>query len=300
MLEFLRALGESTVVRNALLAGLLASIACGVVGSYVAARRITSIAGAIAHCVLGGMGAARYLNVIAGWTWLTPLHGAVAAALIAAVILGLMSLRTNQRADTSIAAVWAIGMSIGVLFVSLTPGYNADLMGYLFGSILMVPTGDLLVIVVLDVIVLTLALLFHKQLLAVCFDEEFARLRGVNVEFYYLMLLCITALTVVLLVMVVGLVMVIALLSIPVAIAGKFVRSLWQMMIASAALSGAFIFFGLSLTYDSSLPPGATTIVLAGAAYVLVLIGLRVARSLRRHAPRVGTSGDARPSDPAQ
>jgi len=144
------------------------------------------------------------------------------------------------------------------------------------------------------VIVLTLALLFHKQLLAVCFDEEFARLRGVNVEFFYLMLLCLTALTVVLLVMVVGLVMVIALLSIPVAIAGKFVRSLWQMMIAAGALSAAFIFLGLSLTYDTNLPPGATTIVLAGAAYVVVSLGARVAAALRRRASHDETADASR------
>lgn len=272
MLEFLRAVSEHAFLRTALLTGIVASVACGIVGSYVVARRITYIAGGIAHCVLGGMGAARYLQVVYKWDALHPLYGAVAAALLAAVVIGLVSLRCREREDTVIGALWAIGMAVGILCISQTPGYNEDLMSYLFGNILMVSAGDLWLILGLDVVVVAAALLFYSPLLAVCFDEEFARLRGVPVELYYLMLLCLTALTVVLLVTVVGIVMVIALLTLPVAVAGHFTRTLWQTMALSTVLCIVFTTAGLAVSYGPNLPPGATTIVLAGAVYLLVAV----------------------------
>lgn len=282
MLEFWQALGEHAFLRYALVAGLLSSVACGVVGSYVAARRITYIAGGIAHCVLGGMGAARYAQVVWGWEWLHPLYGALAAALLAALIIGWVTLRWRQREDTVISALWAIGMAVGILFIWGTPGYNENLMSYLFGNILMVTPGDLWLIAALDLLVLVLGLGFYKELVAVCFDEEFARLRGVRVEVHYLMLLCLTALTTVLLVTVVGIVMVIALLSLPVAVAGKFSRSLWQVMLIAAALSALFTTAGLAISYGADLPAGATTIILAGGVYLLVMAGSALLLTLRR------------------
>jgi zinc transport system permease protein len=272
-MEFLHALSEHAFLQYALIAGLLASVACGVMGSYVAARRITYVAGGIAHSVLGGMGLARYLQVTAGWEWLDPLYGAVVAALAAAVIIGLVTLRAKESEDTVISAIWAIGMAVGVIFIWKTPGYGENLMSYLFGNILMVTPKSLWLIMVLDVVVVAAGVGAYRQLAAVCFDEEFARLRGVNVEAYYLLLLCLTALTVVLLTMVVGLVMVIALLSLPVAIAGRLTRSLLRMMLVGAVLSALFTTVGLAISYEADLPSGATTIVLAGAAYLLTVAG---------------------------
>ena len=286
MTQFLEALTRHAFVQYALLTGVLVSIACGVVGTYVVARRISYLAGGIAHSVLGGMGAARYLQTVHGWDWLHPLHGAVAAALLAAVIIGLVSLRAKQREDTVIGAICAIGMATGILFIARTPGYNEDLMSYLFGNILMVSPKDLWLIAALDVVVVGVGLLFYKQLMAVCFDEEFARLRGLRVEVYYLVLLCLTALTVVLLVTVVGLVMVIALLTLPVAIAGYFARRLWQMMALATVLSIIFTTAGLAVSYAPDLPAGATTIVLAGAAYLLVVIGMTAFKRRRSIALR--------------
>jgi zinc transport system permease protein len=273
--EFFQALATNVLLQNALLAGLVASIACGVVGSYVVARRITYIAGGIAHAVLGGMGIARYLNVAWGYSNLIPLHGAVAAALLAAIIIGWVSLRARQREDTVISAIWAVGMAVGVLFIAKTPGYSEDLMSYLFGNILLVSGSNLYLVVALDVLVVGVGLLFYNKLLAVCFDEEFARLRGVRVEFYYLLLLCLTALTVVVLVTVVGLIMVIALLTLPVAVAGHFVSRLWQVMVLAAALSAVLTTAGLAVSYTPELPPGATTVALAGALYLVVMAGFR-------------------------
>jgi zinc transport system permease protein len=227
------------------------------------------------------MGAARFLQVTRGWEWLEPLHGAVAAALLAALIIGVVSLRWRQSEDTVISALWAIGMAVGILFIWQTPGYNENLMSYLFGNILMVTSRDLWLIGVLDLVVVVIGLAFYKQLVAICFDEEFARLRGVRVEFHYLMLLCLTALTVVLLVTVVGLVMVIALLSLPVAVVSRFSKTLWHVMILSAALCAVFTTVGLIVGYHTDMPAGATTIVLAGATYFAVIIGSGIVGRVR-------------------
>lgn len=290
MIDFLGALAEHSFLQYALAAGLLASVACGVVGSYVAARRITYIAGGIAHSVLGGLGAARYLQVTQDWEWLHPLYGAVVAALLSALIIGVVSLRWRESEDTVISAIWAIGMATGVLFIAQTPGYAENLMSYLFGNILMVTPTSLWLIAGLDVLVVGLGMLFYKQLVAISFDEEFARLRGINVEAFYLLLLCMTALTVVLLVTVVGLVMVIALLTLPIAIASRLSRSLWQVMAVSAVIIAALTVLGLGVSYSANLPAGATIILLTGALYLLV-VGATSLRARLRHA----RAADAQP-----
>jgi zinc transport system permease protein len=282
VLEFLDALRTTTFLQVTAAAGLLASVACGIIGSYVVVRRITYIAGGIAHCVLGGLGAACYAQVVYDWQWLHPMYGAVVAALAAAIIIGLVSLRGGEREDTVIGALWAIGMVVGIMFILKTPGYQVDPMDYLFGDILMLNAGDLWLLAALDLLVIGVGLLFYNQLQAVCFDEEFARLRGLNVELYYIMLLCLIALTVVLLVYVVGIVLVIALLTLPAAIAGHFCRSLWQLMIVAAGLSMIFTTVGLALCWTPELPPGATTILVAAAAYILVALGAWGTRAIRR------------------
>ena len=279
-MEFLKAVLEFEFLRHALLAGALAGIACGVVGSYVVVRRITYIAGAIAHCVLAGLGVAHWLRIVHEWP-IQPAHGAVAAAVAAALVIGIVSLRVREREDTVIGAVWAIGMAIGILFIAVTPGYHEDLMSYLFGNILLIGGGDLWTMAALDVLVLLLALGLYPQLEAVCFDEEFARLRGLNVEAYVLVLLVLTALTVVLLVTVVGIVLVIALLTLPAAIAGHFTNTLRGMMVVASILAVSFTTMGLGVSYAPDLPAGATTIVIAGAAYLLVLFSRRIIAAIR-------------------
>lgn len=271
-------------LRVALAVGVLISVACGVIGSYVVMRRISYIAGGISHCVLGGLGAAEYLRATQGWTWLHPTFGALVAALAAAAIIGLVSLRSRQREDTIISALWAIGMATGVIFIHITPGYRADLSYLLFGDILMVQREDVWLIFALDAIVVALGVLLFNQFQAICFDEEFARLRGLPVEALYLLLLGLTALTVVLLMSVVGIVLVIALLTLPVAVAGYFGRSLWQVMIVATVLCAALTTGGLAISFPLDLPAGATTILLAGALYLLAVIGAQLVR--RRPARR--------------
>lgn len=276
MSDFVTALLQHTFLQYALATGILAGIACGVVGTYVVTRRITYIAGGIAHSVLAGLGAAQYCRTVFDWTWLSPLYGAIVAAVLAALAIGLVSLwSTKQREDTVISAIWAIGMAIGILFIFKTPGYHEDLTSYLFGNILMVSSQDLWLIAILDAVIVVITVLFYNQLLAVCFDEEFARLRGVPVQFFYLLLLCMIALTVVLLVTVVGIVMVIALLTLPVAVVGHFTKRLWQMMVFSAILTALLTSLGLYVSYEPDLPAGATTIVLAGVLYLAVVCSSR-------------------------
>ena len=276
--EFLKDLPRYPFLQHALLVGVLAGVACGIIGSYVVTKKISYIAGSISHTVLGGLGAARYFQVVHGWDWFDPLYGAVLASLIAALAIGLVSMKARQREDTVIGALWAVGMAAGILFISQTPGYSEDLMSYLFGSILMVSTQDLWLIAGLDLLVVIVAALFYNQFLAVCFDEEFARLRGVRVEAFYLLLLCMTALTVVLLVTVVGIIMVIAIITLPAAVAGEFMKRLWHMMLLSALLTVAFTTAGLALSYGPNLPAGATIIVIAGAAYLVSVVGVRLFR----------------------
>jgi len=272
MSEFFGAVGQFAFLQYALATGIMASIACGVIGSYVVTRRISYVAGAISHFVLGGMGLARYLNVVHGWSFLNPLQGAVISALAAAVIIGMGSMRAKEREDTVIGALWAVGMAVGIIFIARTPGYNQDLMSYLFGNILMVSPADIYLIAALDGLVLIVGLAFYNQLLAVCFDEEFARLRGINVELFYLLLLCLTALTVVILVNVVGIILVIALITLPAAVAGHFTNTLWKMMIVAAGLSALFTVVGLAVSYSPNLPAGAMIIVVAGITYLAVTL----------------------------
>jgi len=275
---FLEALSSQAFLQHAVVAGMLASIACGIVGTYVVVKHIGYLAGGVAHAVLGGMGIAYFLGK-------NPVGGALVAALLAALIIGWVSLRFRQHEDTIIGALWAVGMAVGILFISRTPGYNVDLMSYLFGNILMVPREDLLLMAGLDGVITALVLLFRKQFLAVCFDEEFAKLRGVPVGVFYLALLWMVALTVVILIQVVGLILVIALLTLPAAIAAQYARSLAAMMLAATLLGIAFTSLGLALSYEPDLPAGATIILLAGAAYLLSAAGRVIwLRSSRRRA----------------
>jgi len=278
MSGFIEAVLHHSFMQNALLTGLLAGIACGIVGTYVITRRITYIAGAISHCVLGGIGAARYFQVVYHLPWLQPLYGAIVAALLAALIIGLVSLRSKQREDTVIGAIWAIGMAVGIIFISRTPGYGVELMSYLFGNILMVSSNDLWLIAILDAVVLLTTLLFYNQLQSVCFDSEFAGLRGVRVELFYLLLLGLTALTVVLLVSVVGIVLVIALITLPAAMAGNWAKNLAQMMLLAILFSVLFTTSGLAVSYAPNLPAGGTIIVLSGIAYFAALLLRRLFR----------------------
>ncbi len=290
MSGFLSALFDPSMpfVRNAALAGLLSSVLFGVLGSIVTVKRIAGLAGAISHAVLGGIGMALFLSARGIVPGLPPIVGALVFAVLAAGLIGVVSLKAKQREDTVINALWAIGMSIGVLFIAKTPGY-ADPMSYLFGNILLVSSRDLIMLAVLDVIVLALAIAFYPQIEASAFDEEFARTRGVPADAVFLGILSVTAIAVVLLQTFVGIVMVIAMLTLPAGTAGYAVRNLAGMMVGAVLLSVLFSISGLALSWSLDLPTGALVVVIAGAVFLgsAALTGLIGSLAKRRASRRL-------------
>ena len=277
MLEFVNVLINQSFMQHAVVIGLLASVACGIMGTYVVVRRIVFISGGISHTVLGGMGIAYYYGQ-------NPIHGAVISALAAALIIGFVSVYYHQHEDTLIGALWAVGMAVGLLFIYKTPGYNVDLMSYLFGNILMVKGESIRVLAYLDALIIISVVVLYKRFLAVCFDEEYSQLQGIGVVGTYLLLLCLIALTVVILIQVVGIILVIALLTLPAATARYYARSLVQMMVLASILGAVFTTTGLVVSYQPDLPAGATIIVIAGIAYIVAtfLKGIAVRFRARR------------------
>lgn len=267
---------QFTFMQNALLAGLLVSIACGIIGTFVVINRIVFISGGIAHTAYGGIGLGYFFAF-------NPVWGAVLFSVLSALAMGTIQRTTRQRADTIIGVMWATGMAIGIILIDLTEGYKANLMSYLFGSILTVPTTTLWTILVLDLIIVVLVVLFYKELVAISFDETFATAANVPVHTLSLVLIVLIALTVVMIMQVVGLIMVIALLTIPAAISAMVVKNLKTMMAAASLLSVLFTVSGIGVSYAFNLTSGATIILIAAGAYVVSMLGqwLRRVRAAR-------------------
>lgn len=252
-------------MQNALLAGILVSIICGVIGTFVVVNRIVFLAGGIAHAAYGGIGLAFFF----GFSYMV---GTLGFSLAAAVIMAAVTLKSRQRSDTMIGVLWAVGMALGVLLLDLTPGYNVDLMSYLFGSILTVPRSDLGLIAVLSAAILLIIWYFYYDLLAMSYDQEFAMVRKVPVKLLYFLLIAMIAVAVVMTIRVVGLILVIALMTIPPYIAEKYARSLGIMMILSAFLSTLFTLSGLWLSYIWNLTSGATIIMVSAGGFFLSIV----------------------------
>lgn len=254
--------------QRALLAALLASVAAGVIGSYVVVKRISSVSGGIAHAAFGGLGLAHLFGF-------DPMVGAAGFGLAAGLGIGVAYRRLGAGLDTLIAMVWAVGMALGVLFIALTPGYAPRLDSYLFGNVLLVSTRYLLLVAGLDFVALAVVALLFEEIQAVMFDEEFARVLGMPVEAVLLGVLGLTALTVVVLIRLVGVILVIALLTMPAAIARQWSKSLLQMMQVATAIAavcsvaGLFLSYGLSDRLGVNLPSGPLIILLVALVYVL-------------------------------
>ncbi len=247
-------------VRNALMAGVLVSVVCGVIGTLVVVNRIVFLAGGIAHAAYGGIGLAFFM----GWPYAV---GTTGVSILSAGVMAAVTLKARHRVDAMVGVIWAVGMAIGVVLLDLTPGYNVDLMSYLFGSILAVPGSDLWQMAAIGIAVIAIVAYYYNDFLAMSYDDEFARLRNVPVTFLYCLLLGMVALTVVMIIRVVGLILVIALLTIPPFIAEKFTGSLRAMMVLSSILSCLFTITGLWLSYLFNLTSGATIILVAAAGF---------------------------------
>lgn len=258
-------------MQNALIAGLLAAIACGIVGVYIVVKKVVFISGGIAHASFGGIGLGYFLGI-------NPVLGAMFFTVVSALSIGLVTRRTRLPEDTAIGILWSMGMALGIIFVGLAPGYAPDLFSYLFGNILTVPTFDLMLMLILDAVIIILVLLLYKEFLFLSFDEEFSTVAGVPTERLYLLLLCLVALTVVVLIRVVGIILVIALLTIPAALARQFTHSLKKMMLLAILAGVFFTFSGLWLSYLLDLASGATIILVSGTV-LFICFGVSKLRS---------------------
>ena len=251
-------------IQNALLAGLLVSISSGVIGSLIVVNRMVFLAGGIAHTAYGGIGLAVFLGL--------PIFlGASLFAVMAALIIAFITLHHRNRMDTFIGLMWAIGMALGVVLIDLTPGYNVDLMSYLFGSILAVSQEDIYYMATLLVAIILIMTFWYRDILAVSYDSEYASLRGINVRFFYTLILVLSALTIVIAIKVVGLILVIALLTIPVYIAERLSSTLYMMMILSGFFSSIFTLFGLWFSYSFDVASGASIILISAFSLFLFL-----------------------------
>jgi len=273
-MTFVQALLDNSFLQMALWASLLASIASGVVGSFVVVKRIAFIGGSISHSILGGMGLCLWLQRVHNVTWVNPTLGAFAASLLSAWVIGWIHLNYKQREDSVIAVIWSTGMAIGVIFIALTPGTNVELMDFLFGNILWVSPRDLMLLTILDVAILVSVALYYRKFLTLCFDEEQALLQGVPVKKLYLLLLSLVALSIVLLTQVIGTILVITLLTIPATTACLFTNRLFTLMALASLLTAAFSITGLGASYELNWPPGATISLIAAACY-LITLGLK-------------------------
>ncbi|MDB9315722.1 metal ABC transporter permease [Spirulina sp. CS-785/01] len=251
-------------MQNALFAGVLTSIASGIIGSFVVINRIVFIAGGIAHAAYGGVGMGFFFGF-------NPVLGAIGFSVFAALGMGIVETKTKLRGDTVIGMLWAIGMAIGVIFVDLTEGYTANLRSYLFGSILAVSKQDLGMMLLLDMLIVVLVIAFYKEFLAISFDDTFARLRNVPVDSLYLLLMVMIALTTAMLMRIVGVILLIALLSMPAAIANLYVQNLKKMILLAIGLCLSFTIAGLALSYILNLTSGATIVLCAAIAYLISL-----------------------------
>ncbi|MFP3981273.1 MAG: metal ABC transporter permease [Desulfobacterales bacterium] len=270
-------------MRNALFAGLFASLICGVIGTFVVVNRLVFLTGGIAHAAYGGIGVALFFGI-------PYVFGTLGFSLGAALVMTAVTMKTPERSDTFIGVLWAVGMAIGIILIDLSPGYNVDLMSYLFGSILAVPAGDVWWMTGMGAVTLAVTIYFYRDMIAISYDVEFARLRGVPVHLLYFVFMALVAVSIVFIIRVVGLILVIALLSIPPYIAEKYAKSLGAMMVIAVILSAVFNITGLWAAYMLDLTSGASIILAAAAGFFISLaIDLLIARRRKRAAAQSRT-----------
>lgn len=249
-------------MQRAFIAALLVSVACGIVGTYVVIKQIVSLSGAISHSAFGGIGLGYYIGI-------NPILAAIPFSIVAAMGIGTIRERVKISEDTAIGILWSVGMAIGIIFINITPGYAPDLFSYLFGSILTVSNSDILIMIFLDILIVATVYIFQREFLSISLDEEYSKVLGMPSEVIYILLLSLVALSVVVMIKVVGVILVIALLAIPAAISKQYTSNLRRLMILSTITSMIFTSLGLYLSFIFNLASGATIIMVLALAFII-------------------------------
>ena len=258
-------------MQNALLAGLFASIVCGIIGPFIVARRMVFISDGLSHTAFGGLG-------LAYWLGINPLYGAFAFSLSAAVIIGILEEKKLYRNDLLIGIIWAVGMAVGLTFIYITPGFAPDLMTFLFGNILTVSRTSIYIFFLLLIVVTASVAVFFHGFVAITLDEEFARSRRLPVKALTIALMILVALTIVLLIQIVGIILVIALLTIPVAIGNELSQHFNRVILFSMMTGMLMCLSGLIVSYHVEFPSGPAIILIGG----VLLAAIKTTKALSR------------------
>ncbi|MCP5107174.1 MAG: metal ABC transporter permease [bacterium] len=259
---------------NALLAALFSSITCGFIGTYIVSRRIVFISGGISHASFGGVGIGYYLGI-------NPLLGAAVFSVLAAVGIEAFSHKTELREDSLIGMMWSFGMALGIIFIFITPGYAANLMSFLFGSILTVSSSEILLMAGLAFVIVLFFVFLFKEILFVAFDEDYARTQGIPTAIINYVLISLAALTIVINIRVVGIILVISLLTIPQATANLLTRSFKRIIIYSTGFAFLASVSGLLLSYSLNIPSGAAIIFIAIAVFLVLKLAVYIHTKLK-------------------
>ncbi len=262
-MDFFSALLTYDFLRDALIAAVLSAIACGIVGTYVVARRMVFLSGGITHASFGGIGIAYHYG-------LNPIGGALVFAVLSALGVEWASAKGKIREDSAIGIVWSVGMALGVVFIFATPGYAPNLMSFLFGDILTVSRSNIIGLAALDGVLLVVMLLLGRQIVFAAFDREFARSQGVRVDALLTLMTVLTSVAIVLSIRIVGIVLLISLLTIPPVIAGCFTKSYMKITVWSSVLALVGNVVGIYVAYKMDFPVGATTIILLSITLFIV------------------------------
>lgn len=262
-MDFFSSLMTYSFLRTALVAAVLAGVACGIVGTYIVSRRMVFLSGGITHASFGGIGIAYYLG-------LNPIGGAMVFAILSALGVEWASARGRIREDSAIGIVWSVGMAVGLLFIYLTPGYAANLMTYLFGDVLTVSDVSVKALALLVVVLLGVSALFGRPIVYAAFDREFAKSQGVRADLILAIMTVLTAITIVLSIRIVGIVLLISLLTIPPVIAASFTKSYMKIARLASIFAVVGNVLGLYAAYKINLPVGVATIILLAVALFIV------------------------------
>ncbi|AGW39552.1 metal ABC transporter permease [Chlamydia pecorum] len=252
------------------LAALGASISGGIVGTYIVVKRIVSISGSISHAILGGIGLTLWIQYRLNLTF-SPLYGALVGGILLALFIGKIHMKYQEREDALISMIWSLGMAVGMIFISQIPSVNSELINFLFGNILWVSTQDLYNLGILDVIVLSTTAICHTRFLALCFDEKYMALSRASVTLWYFLLLILTAITIVMLIYVMGIILMLSMLVLPVSIACRFSYKMTHIMGAAVLLNIISSFAGITLAYVLNIPVGPAITTLMGLIYIVSL-----------------------------